>query len=144
MIVQTLTTSFKRELLCGFHAFDSEFRATDTFFIALYNAPLILDNTITAYTTTSEVVGVGYTAGGQQVIPTNPVSFGNSAFLSFNGVQWTGASFVTNCALIYNQSQNNRSVCVLSFGNNKTAYVAVPFVIQFPLSTPNSALLGIT
>lgn len=144
MITQIQTTSFKRELYCGFHAFDSEFRPVDTFFIALYFAPLILDNTITAYTTTSEVVGVGYTAGGQQIFPTPPQSSGISAFLSFTNVSWVGASFVTNCALIYNRSQGNRSVCVLSFGNNKAAYTLTPFVIQFPLATPLSALIGTT
>lgn len=142
MIVQTQTTSFKRELFCGFHAFDSEFRAADTFFIALYNAPIILDNTTTAYTALSEVVGIGYTAGGQQVFPTAPAASGFTAYLSFASVQWINASFVTNCALIYNQTQNNRSVCVLSFGNNKTAYMSTPFVIQMPLATPTSALLG--
>jgi hypothetical protein len=139
-ILQTLTVSFKRELFCGFHAFDSEYRTADTFYIALYNAPTTLDYTITAYTTTGEASGYGYTAGGQQILPTTPAIYATTAAgVNFGVVTWTNSTITANCALIYNQTQNNRSVCVLSFGNFKYSSNN-SFVVTPPVS---GVLMGI-
>jgi hypothetical protein len=131
-ILQTLTASFKRELFCGYHAFDSEYRAADTFYMALYNAPVTMDYTVTAYTSTSEASGTGYTAGGQIVVPTSPAIGAISvAYVNFATVTWANSTITANCALIYNASQSNRSVCVLSFGNFKYSS-NTNFVVSFP------------
>jgi len=142
-INQTLTTSFKAELFSGYHAFSSLYRTADTFMAALYASTAQLDYTVTAYTTTNEITASGYTAGGLAVTPTVISTSGTSAYLSFLNLSWPGSNIIAAGALIYNSSQNNRSVCVLAFGSNKTSINQV-FTIQFPLAAPSTALLGIT
>ena len=86
-IAQTSTTSFKVELLQAVHNFGPT--TPDTFKIALYTATSDIGPATTAYTATNEVVGTGYTAGGNTlVISTSPTSGNNTAsiptaFVSF-------------------------------------------------------------
>jgi hypothetical protein len=138
VITQTQCTSFKRELYCGYHAFDSEFRAVDTFKIALYTSVANLDNTVTAYTTNGEITGTGYSAGGLVLAPVAPALSGATAYLSFANVLWSGA-LTANGALIYNSTQSNRSVCVLSFGSNITSVNT--FQIQFPINGATTSVI---
>ena len=138
MIVQGQTTSFKKELYLGVHDLD-----TDTIKIALYTgfADLNLDTTV--YTTTNEITGTGYTAGGKPLTVTQvPVGdlTNNTAYVSFAPVVWTGASFTARCALIYN-SNTNASVCVLDFGSDKTNTQAGTFTVTFPTATSTSAII---
>jgi hypothetical protein len=126
---QTLCSSFKVELLEGYHAFSSAYRAADTFYIALYTSAATLGATTTAYTSSNEATGGNYVAGGQVLVPTVPLISGTTACLNFGNVQWTG-SITANSALIYNVSQDNRAVCVLNFGSNKTSTLL--FNVTFP------------
>jgi len=59
-IVQTQTTSFKKELYQGIHDL-----STDTIKIALYTAAADLNAATTVYSSADEVVASGYTADGQ-------------------------------------------------------------------------------
>jgi hypothetical protein len=146
-ILQTATTSFKVELLQGVHNFGPT--TPNTFKIALYTAAANIDATTTVYTTTDEVVGTGYTAGGNTlVISTSPISANNSAsiptaFISFSNTSWTSASFTCRGALIYNSTQGNKSVAVLDFGSDKTVS-NYTFLITFPTSDANSAIVRIS
>lgn len=141
MIVQGQTTTFKTNLLLGAENFGSG--STYVYKIALYNALANLDNTTAAYTSVNEVVGAGYTAGGNVLTPIAPAgnTTNNTAYLSFNDVTWTGASFVTRGALIYN-STTGATVAVLNFGNDKTA--SGTFTITFPADTSTSAVIRIS
>jgi hypothetical protein len=134
MIVQSQTTSFKLELYEAIHNF-----LTDTFKIALYTANASLDANTTAYTTSNEVSGTGYTAGG--IILTNPtISSSNyTAYVSFDNAVWVSASFTARAALIYNTTKANRSVAVLDFGSDKQA--TSTFTIVMPPNTASSALI---
>jgi hypothetical protein len=58
-ILQTQTTSFKTELYTAVHNL-----STETLKIALYTANADLNEATTVYTTTAEVTGTGYVAGG--------------------------------------------------------------------------------
>ena len=58
-ILQTQTTSFKTELYTAVHNL-----STDTLKIALYTANADLNEATTVYTTSGEVTGGGYVAGG--------------------------------------------------------------------------------
>lgn len=146
-IAQTVTTSFKVELLQAVHNFGPT--SANTFKIALYTAAASLDSTTTVYTTSNEVTGAGYTAGGNTlVIGTSPTSGVNSyniptAYVSFNNTSWTGASFTTRAALIYNATQGNKSVAVLDFGSDKIPNGST-FTIQFPTADANSAIVRIS
>jgi len=145
-IIQTQTTSFKLELLSGYHAFTSNFRAIDTFKIALYTSVAQLDATTTVYSVTNEVTGTGYSAGGIVLTVIAPTSTGTTTggtvYFSFTNAVWTPAVFTTAGALIYNSTQGNRSVAVLAFGSNITA--SNTFTITFPLNNSNNAIIRIT
>jgi hypothetical protein len=146
-IAQTSTTSFKVELLQAIHSFGPT--SPDTFKIALYTAASTIGPTTTVYTTTAEVVGTGYTAGGNTlVISTSPTSGNNTAsvptaFVSFSNTSWTSASFTARGALIYNSTEGNKSVAVLDFGADKTV-TNDTFQIIFPTADATSAIVRIS
>ena len=146
-IAQTSTTSFKTELLQAVHNFGPT--SPNTFKIALYTAAASLDATTTVYSTSNEVTGTGYTAGGNTlVINVSPTATNNSygiptAFISFANTSWASASFTARAALIYNASQGNKSVAVLDFGSDKTVS-GTSFTVQFPTATSNSAIVRIS
>jgi hypothetical protein len=139
MIVQTACTVFKFNLISGAEDFNSP--SPYVYKIALYNANADLNNTTTAYTTTNEVTGTGYTAGGIALTPVvGSDTTNNVAYVSFSNVTWNPASFTCRGALIYN-STTGAAVAVLNFGSDKTATTS--FTIQFPSATSTSAILRI-
>jgi hypothetical protein len=146
-IAQTTTTSFRVELLQAVHNFGPT--SADTFKIALYTGAANIGPTTTVYTTTNEVVGSGYTAGGNTlVISTSPTAANNpgnipTAYISFSNTSWTSASFTCRGALIYNATQGNKSVAVLDFGSDKTVSNDT-FTVVFPPSDANSAIVRIS
>jgi hypothetical protein len=134
MIVQGQTTSFKAELYQGVHNL-----LTDTLKIALYTALADLNENTTVYSTSNEVVGTGYTAGGKTLTGVTIGTSGSIAYVNFSNLVWNPASFTTRCALIYNSSKGNKSIAVLDFGSDKTA--TNTFTITMPANTATSALI---
>ncbi len=145
-ISQAMCTSFKTEILNGIHAFGtSVVRAAttpDVFKIALYTSSATLGATTTAYSTTNEVSGTGYTAGGNTLTTVAPTSSGTTAFTDFNDTTWTSATITANGALIYNSTQSNKAVAVLAFGGDKTS-TAGDFTIVFPAADASNAIIRI-
>ena len=131
---QTLTTSFKQEVLLGVHDLD-----TDTLKIALYTAAADLNATTTVYGTANEVVGTGYSAGGVVLTGATVLTSGTTAYVDFNDAVWTPAAFTARGALIYNASKGNKSIAVLDFGSDKTATTS--FTVQMPANTADAALI---
>jgi hypothetical protein len=132
-IVQTQTTSFKKELYQAIHDL-----STDTIKIALYTAAVDLNADTTVYSATSEVSGTGYTAGGQVMTGVAISSSGYIAYANWDNVSWT-AALTARCALIYNASKGNKSVAVLDFGSDKTS--TTTFTITMPENTSTTALI---
>lgn len=146
MIAQSMCTSFKQELLDGIHAFGTTVvrasTSADVFKIALYTALANIDSSTTEYTTTGEVSGGGYTAGGLTLtVNPTPTSSGTTAYLSFDNATWTGVNFTARAALIYNSTQGDKAVAVLDFGADKTA--GPNFTIQFPTADSSNAIIRI-
>lgn len=136
-------TSFKQELLIGEHNFTAS--TGDTFKIALYTDVSTIAATTTAYSTTAEVVGTGYTAGGTALTNVTPTTSGTTAYTSFSNVTWSTSTLTANGALIYNSTSTgstNKSVVVLAFGSNKTS-TAGDFTIVFPTADLTSAIIRI-
>jgi hypothetical protein len=131
-IVQTQTTSFKKELYQGVHDL-----STDTLKIALYTASADLNADTTVYTITAEVSATGYTAGGSVLTGVTIESSGSVAYVNFANVSWA-ATITARCALIYNASQSNKSIAVLDFGSDKTSSA---FTITMPSNTSTTALI---
>jgi hypothetical protein len=133
-IVQTLTTSFKNDLLIA-----GQNLATDTLKLALYTGNASLGSDTTVYSSTNEVVGTGYSAGGVTLTGVTIQTSGSTVYINFNNAVWNPASFTTRAALIYNSSKSNKSVAVLDFGSDKTC--TTTFTIQMPANTATSSLL---
>jgi hypothetical protein len=134
-IIQTQTTSFKAELYQAIHNL-----TTDTLKIALYTGNASLDASTTAYSSTNEITGTGYTAGGVIITGVTVNSSGYTAYVSFNNPSWSSASFTARAALIYNSSKANRSIAVLDFGSNKTVSSNM-FLITLPTNNASDALI---
>jgi hypothetical protein len=141
-ITQAMCTSFKVEILQGVHNFGPT--SPDTFKIALYTNSANLDASTSVYSTTNEVVSANYTAGGQILtVSTTPTSGGTTAFLSFaSPVTWSGVSFTTRGALIYNATEGNKTVAVISFGTDQVVSGG-DFNIIFPAASSTTAILRI-
>ena len=132
-IVQTQTTSFKKELYQAVHNL-----ATDTLKIALYTGNATLNADTTVYTTSNEVVASGYTAGGNTLTGVTINSADYTAYVNFANTAWT-AAITARCALIYNVTQGNKSIAVIDFGADKTS--TTTFTITMPANTSTTALI---
>jgi hypothetical protein len=156
-ITQTMTTSFKAELMLAVH----DFRATggDTFKLALYTSSASLDANTTAYTSSQEVSasGTNYTTGGGTLVNLGVVTSNNSAssgtgFTDFSDLTFANASITARGALIYNNTPSansnanttltNAAVAVLDFGSDKTSTDG-DFTIIFPTATNTTAIIRI-
>jgi hypothetical protein len=140
-LVQGATNVFKTGLASGTFNFTS-----DTFKIALYSSTADLGPSTSAYTSSGEITGTGYTAGGEtltvSVTPTTGADAANTtAYLSFADVTWSPAALTCRGALIYKSGGGNPTVCVLDFGGDKTSVSS--FTVQFPSATSTSAIIRI-
>lgn len=139
-ISQAMCTSFKKELLTGTHNFSS---GGNTFKIALYTSSATLGASTTAYSSSNEVSGTGYTATGNTLTNVTPTTSGTTAYTDFADTTWSSATITANGALIYNDSHaSDAAVCVLAFGGDKTSTNG-DFTIQFPTADASNAIIRI-
>jgi hypothetical protein len=136
-IQQGQCTIFKQNCLSGKENFTST-GTTYVYKIALYTANADLSYATLAYSAANEVSGTGYAAGGQTLTPIVPSSSGQTAYVSFNNVTWTGVSFTCRGALIYNDT-TKAAVAVLDFGSDKQA--GPNFVVTFPTASSTTAII---
>jgi hypothetical protein len=134
---QGQTLSFRSEMIQG-----QQNLASNTLKMALYTGDATLGPTTTVYTTTNEVVGTGYIAGGNTLtgVTINTDSNTNTVYVNFNNVSWAGANFTARGALIYNSTQSNKSIAVLDFGADKL-FTATNNIITMPVNSATTALL---
>lgn len=142
-ITSALCTSFKKELLERKHDFNAT--SGHTFKIALYTSSASLDASTTDYTTSGEVVGTGYTAGGTELTNIDPATSGTTAFIDFADATWPSATITAAGALIYNTTTDGGTnttdaVAVISFGGDKTSTNG-DFVVQFPTADASNAIV---
>ena len=135
-----MCTSFKSELMQSLHDFTTS--TGDVFKIALYTDSASFTAATTVYTSTNEVVGSGYTAGGNTLTNVTPTTSGTTAFTDFADTTWTTATITARGALIYNSTNGNRTVAVLDFGSDKTS-TAGDFTVQFPTADASTAIIRI-
>lgn len=140
-IQQGETTSFRKEKLLGIHDF-----ANDTFKMALYTNLADLGPDTTVYTTSEEVEGTGYTAGGQEVFMEEPATEfeltgegdNRTMILDFEDVVWEGSTLTARCCLIYNASKGNKAVWVYDWLSDRSSDGG-PFRVRPPEPTAVSA-----
>jgi hypothetical protein len=145
---QAVCVSFKQDLLNGYHAFGTTVvRATsnpDVFMAALYLATATLGSGTTAYSSTGEVSGTNYTAGGTTVSnATPPATSGTTAYWTPSAnFTWTNVTLSTafNALLLYNATQaGNHAVAVYVFGSQTVT--AGNFTLTQPTNAAGTALL---
>jgi hypothetical protein len=153
-IDQAMCTSFKQEILQGIHNFTSgsgggtttTTGSGNTFKIALYTSSASLGAGTTAYTTSNEVSGTGYTAAGNTLTNVTPTTSSTTALTDFADTTWSSSTITARGALIYNSSTTagtaDRAVVVLDFGADKTS-TSGDFTIQFPAAGASTAIIRI-
>lgn len=149
---QSMCTSFMSELMTATHNFGTAptrgTSAADTFKAALYLASATINASTTAYSSTGEVTGTNYTAGGVSVTnATAPTSTNASA--TAGTAYWTPSASITytnvtlstafDAVLIYNSTQSNKAVSVHTFGSQ--TITAGNFTLTMPSNTTSTALL---
>ena len=142
-----ICNSFKTELFNGIHAFGtSVVRAgtgADTFKAALYLATATVNKSTTAYSSTNEVSGTNYTAGGVAV--TNANAPANASDISYwtpsASFAWTTVTLSTafDCCLIYNSTQSNKAVAAFTFSSQTVT--AGNFTLTMPTNDQTTGLL---
>ena len=140
-IKQAMCTSFKQALLDGQMDFSSD--TSQTFKIGLYTSSADLSASTTAYSTTNEISGTGYTAGGNTLtIASNSTTSGTTAFVDFSDTSWTSSSITARGALIYKSGGTDPSIAVLDFGEDKSS-VSGTFTVTFPTADADNAIIRI-
>ena len=137
-ISNAICNSFKLELINAEHDFN-----THTFKIALYSSSASLGSSTTAYTTTNEVSGENYSAGGATLSGGSIARTDNIAYVDFNDASWNAATFTARGALIYNASNSNKAIMVIDFGYDQVLNGA-GFTIVWPAAQSTTALLRIS
>ena len=140
-MANVIPTSFKSELLSGTHNFAS---GGNTFKIALYTDISGLSASTTAFTTTNQVSssGTNYTSGGNALDSQAVSTSGTTAFVDFADETFSSVTLSAVGAMIYNDTNSDKAVCVLDFTSNKTS-TAGTFTIQFPTADASNAIIRI-
>ena len=141
-ITQAMCTSFKKELLEAGHNFKTSGAGGNSFNIALYTNSASLDASTTAYTTSNEASGTGYTAKGKLLTNVTPTTGGTTAFVDFDNVTWSSSTITARGALIFNDTNSDTAVAVLDFGSDKSS-TSGDFTIQFPTPDATNAIIRI-
>ena len=143
---QSMCTSFMSELMTATHNFTTG--TGNTFKAALYVTTATMNASTTAYTTTGEVTGTNYTAGGVTVTNgTSPLSTNTSA--TAGTAYWTPTASITytnvtlttafDAVLIYNSTSASKAVSVHTFGSQTVT--AGTFTLTMPSNTTSTALI---
>ncbi len=152
---QSMCTSFLGELMTATHNFGaSPTRAgstADTFKAALYLASATVNASTTAYSSTGEVTGTNYTAGGVSITNATAPASTNSSVTAGVGY-WTPSANIVyttvtlstafDTVLVYNSTQSNKAVSVHTFGSQ--TITAGTFTLTMPSNTTSTALLRLS
>ena len=125
--------------------------AADTFKAALYLTTATVDAASTVYTTSGEVTGTGYTAGGVAVtngtapLSTNTSSTAGTAYWTPTAaIVYTSVTLSTafDAMMLYNSTQSDKAVAVFTFGSQ--TITAGNFTLTMPSNTTSTALLRLS
>ena len=147
--------TFKREILAGIHHLTAHTRtgssaiSADTLKVAMFTNSSSIDADTTGYTTSNEVSGTNYSAGGAALssvtigladnsssVPTAFVNFADTTFSSSTISSARGA-------LIYNSSASNKAIAVIDFGSTKSVSGGT-LTVTLPTASASTALIRLT
>jgi hypothetical protein len=123
----------------------------DTFKAALYLTSATINASTTVYSSTGEVTGTNYTAGGVAITNATPPASTNTSSTAGVGY-WTPSASITytsvtlstafDTMLMYNSTQSNKAVSVHTFGSQ--TITAGNFTLTMPSNTTSAALLRLS
>ena len=142
-VTTAMCTSFKGELLGGTHDLD-----TNTIKLALikssesgtYGAATTNYSDVTG--NSDEASGTNYSAGGNTLGSAAITTSGTTAILDFADTTFSNATVSAAGAIIYNSSQSNKAIAVISFGGT-VASTAGDFTVSFPAADASNAIIRI-
>ena len=133
-ISQAICSSFKKELLEGKHNFTAS--SGNTFKLAMFTSSAYASSGI------NETTGTNYPAGGGTLSPATPTLVGTTGITDFADLTFSTATVTANGAMIYNDTNSDRAVCILAFGADKTSTQG-DFTIHFPTPDASNAIIRI-
>jgi hypothetical protein len=144
---QAIATSFKVELMKGIHALGTTVTrgatTKDTIKAALFLASATVNASTTAYSTSGEVSGTNYSAGGVTVTNgTEPTNTGTTAHWTPSAsIVYTTVTLSTafDCVLLYNSTQSDKAIAVYTFGSQ--TITAGTFTLTMPTNDGTTGLL---
>ena len=139
-ITTAICSSFRRELLKAEHDFTPS--TGHDMKLALFLNAATLGASTTAYSTSSEASGTGYTAGGKLLTLADPALDGVVAVVDFDDLVWSNATITARGALIYNADNSNKAVSVHSFGSDKVS-TGGDFIVTVPAPAAATAIIRI-
>ena len=80
--------------------------------LALYTSSATLGAATTAFTTTNQVSGTNYTAGGNALTKVEPTSGGTTGFTDFADLTFGTATVTARGCMIYNDTNGDKSVAI--------------------------------
>ena len=136
-ITSAIATSFKQEILVEGHNLTN---GADSIKLALYTSSATMGASTTAYSTSQEVSGTNYSAGGGTLTNVPPTPSGTTAICDFADLTFGTATVTARGCLIYNSTNSNKAICAIDFGGDKTS-TAGDFTIVFPSATATGAII---
>jgi len=145
---QAISTSFAVQILNGIHALGTTVvragTGADTFKAALFLASGSQGAGTTTYSTTNEVTGTNYTAGGVTFTWVAPTSSGTTAYSTPSAsFAWTNVTLSTafDAVTLYNSTQADKAVATYTFGSQ--TITAGNFSLVMPTNDATTGLLRI-
>lgn len=149
-----MCSSFKSELMLGYHQLGAATLTSrtsltaptkDTVKAALYLVSATTGASNTVYTSTGEVTGTNYTAGGVTVTnATDPSTSGTTAIWTPSAsIVYTTVTLSTafDCVMLYNSTQGNKAISTHTFGSQTVT--AGTFTLTMPTNDSSNALVRI-
>ena len=108
--------------------------------MALFTSSATLGASTTAYSTTNEVTGTGYTAGGNTLTRVDPTTSGTTAFTDFADTSWSTATITARGCLHYNSTDSDKAIITNDFGSDKSSSGGT-FTLTYPAADASNAIL---
>ncbi len=115
----------------------------NTWKAALYTSSATIDADTPSYTTSDEVASSGgYSSGGMTLTGNSTGSESDTAWIDFDDVTWSSATFTARYMLIYDSSDSDRAYAVIDFGSDKTGQGG-NFTFVMPTADASNAIIRI-
>ena len=136
-ITSAICNSFKQEILVEGHNLTN---GADSIKLALYTSSATMGAGTTAYSTSQEVSGTNYSAGGSALTNVTPALSGSTAGCDFSDLTFGTATVTARGCLIYNSTNSNKAIAAIDFGGDKTS-TAGDFTVVFPSASSSAAII---